>query len=148
MVRPPQGDGRLGIAIGLSSVAVRIANLTLAPGAPMPCRTKYTLDYNEYQIDSPKNMWRFWRWTYQADVDDARWAVANILIIFHAGPVADLKAVIADGSTLAMRRASCTQTGCERCAQGVGGYVLQRVCHSPYRGRRRARDAARPRTRG
>ena len=37
VVRPPQEDGRLGIAIGLSSVAVRLANLRLAPGAmPRP----------------------------------------------------------------------------------------------------------------
>ena len=60
VVRPPQEDGRLGIAIGLSSVAVRLANLRLAPGAmPTPIRTKYTLDYRWYQIESARNLGLF-----------------------------------------------------------------------------------------
>ena len=60
VVRPDPGDGRLGIAIGVQTVRVKLANLRIAPpnATPTPLRTVHTLP-DALQLSSPINLGRF-----------------------------------------------------------------------------------------
>ena len=87
VVRPDPGDGRLGVAIGVDSVRVKLSNLRLTDGTmPTPLRTVHTLD-DMHQTDSPRNMGRFLNWIHGLEnVDDANWFIGQVVAcpIVHA----------------------------------------------------------------
>ena len=84
VVRPDPGDGRLGVAIGVDSVRVKLSNLRLTDGTmPTPLRTVHTLD-DDYQTDSPRNMGRFLNWIHGLqNVDDANWFIGQVVVVMH-----------------------------------------------------------------
>ena len=128
VVRPDPGDGRLGVAIGVDSVRVKLSNLRLTDGTmPTPLRTVHTLD-DDYQTDSPRNMGRFLNWIHGLEnVDDANWFIGQVVVVMHTahdsvGVVPTPGVALADGTRITMRRANCNELGCARCAQRRGGY--------------------------
>ena len=134
VVRPDPGDGRLGIAIGVETVRVKLANLRIAPpnATPTPLRTVHTLP-DAFQLSSPINLDRFRRWVHDLqNVDDARWFIGQVVVVMHAtdpvvGFVPTPGVALADGTSTTMRRATCAEPCCARCAQRRGGYRFSAV---------------------